>query len=110
MSDKVVFSSSLFPQYDIEIDGQSFKLKAVNRAVFDLLADIQRMANAQDANAMGKIYDQLALIIEAPKEFLDSLDYRLVRQIMSFINDKVIAREHSGEEKNGSELGEVISH
>lgn len=109
MSEKIVFSSSLFPQYEFEIDGKSFKLKALNRAVFDLLADIQKMANAQDINAMAKIYDQLALIIDAPKEFIDSLDYRMVRDIMTFVNEKIIAREVGAEEKNASGLGEAAS-
>jgi hypothetical protein len=105
MGEPIKFSSSLFPQYDIDIDGQIFHLKAIHRGVFETLADITRKALAGDIGAVPGLYDQVALMIDAPKEYIDGLDYRLIRQIIKFVNEKIIQVEESEETKNGSGPG-----
>lgn len=105
MGEKVSFSSSLYPQYEVEIDGQTFRLKPVNRAVFEVLSGITKKALAGDIDAVPGLYDQVALLVDAPKEFIDALDYRVIRQVVNFVNTKIIQAEESEEQKNASGPG-----
>jgi hypothetical protein len=103
--EKIVFDASLYPQYEVEILGQTFKIRAVNRAVFEILSDMARKANAGDPSAIAGLYDQVGVVIDAPKEFLDGLDFRLIRDVVKFINDKLIRGAVEEEQKNGSGSG-----
>jgi len=103
--EKRTFSSSLYPSFEVEVDGQVFKIMAVNRAVFDTMADLAAMVEAGDPKAVGKVYDQVALVLDAPIEFINKLDYRIIRDLMKFINDEVIRPDIQREQKNESEPG-----
>lgn len=106
MAERIVFQSSLYPQFEIEIDGQVFAVRAVDRAAFDLLRDMMKQAEAGDPDAIGKMYDQVTYILQAPKEFIDKLDYRVVRAVMKTIDQKIIRAELEEEEKKESKPGE----
>ena len=105
MVEKIIFNASLYPQYEVEILGQTFQIRAVNRAVFEILSDMARKANAGDPSAISGLYDQVAHVIEAPKEFINGLDFRMIRDMVKFINEKLIRGAVEEEQKNGSGSG-----
>jgi hypothetical protein len=69
-----VYSSSLYEDREIEIDGRTFKLNKINKAT---LNGLERNRLDPEKTA----YDQLAVFIDAPVDFLESVDIRLVQQI-----------------------------
>jgi hypothetical protein len=105
MVEKIIFSASLYPQYEVEILGQTFAIRAVNRVVFEILSDMAKKANAGDPSAIAGLYDQVAQVIDAPLEFINGLDFRLIRDVVKFINDKLIRGAIEEEQKNGSGSG-----
>jgi hypothetical protein len=107
MTEKIVFDASLYPKYEVEILGQIFQIRAVNRAVFEILSEMARKANAGDPSAIAGLYDQVGLVVDAPKEFLDALDFRLIRDVVKFINEKLVRGAVEEEQKNASGSGEA---
>jgi hypothetical protein len=107
VSEKIIFSDSVYPKYEVEIKGQVFQIRAVNRAVFEILSDMAKKANAGDPSAIAGLYDQVGQVIEAPTEFINSLDFRLIRDLVKFINEKLIRGAVEEEQKNGSGSGEA---
>ena len=69
-----IYSSSLYEDREIEIDGSTFKLKKINKATLSNL-EKNRLDDTKTA------FDQLAVFVDAPVEFLESLDIRIVQQI-----------------------------
>jgi len=106
MTEKLIINTSLYPQYEVEINGAVFKVRAVNRAVFELLESLTKKAIDGDPSALAQLYDQVALVIDAPTDLIDSLDYRVIRDVMRFVNMKMIRAEEQGEEKNEPKPGE----
>lgn len=106
--ERVVFTSSLYPQYEVEVDGKVFHLKPICREVFDALADMTKKAMAGNIEAVGGLYDQMGMVLDAPQAFINKLDYRVVRQFIRFVNDKLIQAEVTEEQKNGPKPGETV--
>jgi hypothetical protein len=99
MNPRKVISPSLYPQLEVEIEGLVYKLKPLNRAVFENVAAMQKAAEAGDPGAVGIAYDQIALFIDAPKEVIDAMDYRVIREVLSYITETIVKNEGQTEEK-----------
>lgn len=78
-----VYSSSLYEDREIEIDGNTFKLHKINKAT---LSKIDQ--NAKDPTKTA--YDQLAVLVVAPVEFLESVDIRLIQKIFDDLDRKSV--------------------
>ncbi|OGD09401.1 MAG: hypothetical protein A2Y86_05305 [Candidatus Aminicenantes bacterium RBG_13_62_12] len=91
--DRRVYSSSLYEDREIGIDGQVFKLHKINKATLDA---VER--NAKDPKKTA--YDQLAVLVDAPLEFLEATDIRLVQQIFAdLVAEYKLDLGTTGEEK-----------
>jgi len=75
-AERRVYLSSLYEDREIEIDGKVFRLRKINKAT---LTKIDQNAHDPAKTA----YDQMALLVDAPVDFLESVDIRLIQQIFS---------------------------
>jgi len=118
--ERKVFSSSLYPEVEVEIDGLVFKVKSVNRPIFELTESILSLSEKESVKAVAIVYDQIAMVLIPPepgvgetafdvKKFVDSRDFRLIRDVMRYINERVILGAVEEERKKGSEPGETPS-
>lgn len=103
MSGRIKIDLSLYPQLEVELGDQVYKVRPINRATFEGMAAAIEKTKGGGPEAVGIVYDQAAILIDAPKELIDSLDYRILTDILKGIRTQV---ESPGEEqKNASEAG-----
>jgi len=118
--ERKVFSSSLYPEVEVEIDGVVFKVQSVNRPIFDLTESMLHIPDKESVKAIGIVYDQIAMVLVPPepapgetaidvKKFIDSRDFRMIRDVMRYVNEHVILAGIEGEQKKGSEPGATPS-
>lgn len=102
-AERRVYLSSLYEDRQIEIDGKIFNLLKINRAA---LAELELNTKSPEKTA----YDQLAILVDAPVEFLESVDIRLVQQIFSdLLEDYKLDLGVTKEEKKGPGPGATSS-
>lgn len=113
-----VFSSSLYPRMKVEIDGVVLMIGTVNKAVFDVTESMFKLQEKDQIKIAGMIYEQVAMILEAPepapgepevdvRQFIYSRKFQLVRDLMKYINQVAVIGEIPEETKKESGPGET---
>lgn len=99
------FSTSLFPPIEIEIDDKKFSLKPINRHALELLEEITSKAKKNDLSFVSAFYDELALVLDAPKEYIDSLSVQTVFELTRYISEVLMKGGEEIEIKNAPTPG-----
>ena len=110
------YKLSLYQPVEVEIDGQKFKLRRLNRSMFQTLAEFAKKEEAAKNDAFATIdvvYEELKAFVDAPPEVLDNLDQQQVLELKKIIDQVVFKKQAPGAaspaedpEKNGPKPGE----
>jgi len=99
------FSASLFSQIQIEIDDKPYNLKPINRVALEKLAELTERARTNDLTYISAFYDEVALIVDAPKEFIDALPVQTILELVNYISEILVKKAESAEVKNAPTPG-----
>jgi len=111
------YKLSLYQPAEIEIGGQKYKFKPLNKSRFRQLREYEKKIGeiTDGFERMELMYEQVYLAVDAPHEILDELDVSQLNELISIIG-KVVAQEKSvvetpgeTEEKNGPRPGDVTT-
>lgn len=111
------YKLNLYLPAEVEIGGQKYKLRPLNRSRFRQLREYQKAADAttDGFERMELLYDQVHLAVDAPAEVLDELDVGQLNELMEIVG-KSMLREKPGaetpsetEEKNVPKPGDVTA-
>lgn len=108
------FKVTLYTPVEVELEGQKFRLRKLNRAMFKKLAEFAALERAakDPFEAVEVAYEELKAFVDAPADVLDDLDDRQVSELKNIIDEVVFKRKKSPEtaeetaEKNGPRPGE----
>jgi len=101
------YKVSLYRPIEVEIDGQGFRLKKLNRVMFTSLGEFgKKEAAAEGSFAKVEVmYDQLQAFVDAPAEVIDDLTAEQVHELFQIINQVVfVGAKDTGTSKEETEL------
>lgn len=95
---------SIYKPIIVEIDGENYSVKSVNRAMLKKMAELEETITGGNPEAA---YDQLELLFGAVKAF-DKLDLREVNEIINHVTAKLYKpeKDEKSPEKNESSPGD----
>ncbi|MEN6310886.1 MAG: hypothetical protein ABFD80_05040 [Acidobacteriota bacterium] len=104
--------TSIYEPLTVTIDGATYAVKRLNRQRFRELAKLQEKAATATQEEMIDIgYDEIALLIDAPKDVVDGLDVSQIRSITRWLTQALFgagapAKAAEDTEKNGRRPGD----
>lgn len=109
----VNFTVTLYKPIEVELEGQKFTLRKLNRALFRRLAEFEKMERAakDQFETIEVVYEEMKAFVDAPAEVIDDLDDRQLMELKDVI-DQVVFKKKKVEdkaedaEKNGPKPGE----
>ena len=98
----VVGDSSLYPEIYVALGEKEYKVKKLNQALWDQLADIEkRLAETTAMNERNRLLcGQIIIMTGAPKKAIEELDVRDLMRIIEVVTDE-IRKGPQGLEKKG---------
>jgi len=108
----VNFTVTLYKPVEVTLEGQVFKLRKLNRALFRKLAEFEKMERAAKDNfeTVEVVYEEMKAFIDAPADVIDDLDDRQLMELKDIIDQVVFKKKAPGAaedpEKNGPKPGE----
>jgi len=87
----IVGDSSLYPDIIVELAGKEYKIKKLNQALWDQLADTdKRMNETRAMNERNRIQcEQIFIMTGAPKKAIEGLDTRDLQRIVDMVTDEI---------------------
>jgi len=107
------YKLSLYKAVEVEIGGQKYPLRKLNRKMFQAMAEIEKREKEAGSiyEKVDIAYESLRLFIDAPPEVLDDLDNDQVTELKNIVDAEVFKSKPDADtgddsEKNALKPGE----
>lgn len=104
--------TTIYKPLTVQIEGKDYPVRRLNRhRCGELMSFQEKLTDAAQKGTFDILYDEVALLVDAPREVIDELDLTQVRDITRWLIEALFGGPEQGKaaedpEKNGPRPGD----